>query len=411
MAFDYINEAFKKLDLLEEQMFDTSLNGINQLSDFMNDDDTDETIRVIDPEADTDEDLKQSYVGKVIINCNVCHSHVFENKDDIIIEEDGSVNVEKQCPYCGEQEGFTIVGEIAPYSEETHVEEDSDEDSSSNETDTDESDIIEDDNKEDETKTDNSDDMNESLDDASKPVSMSRATRRITPIQEDFKEVSITTEDQKLEMSSDENGKVTVTTEPIQENTSVDNETESSMTAEAGEDVIVPVSDETEEEILSNNNVSDESADETSSEDETATEETTEEEGSEETSDESVDLDISEVDEEGVDELGESYFRKVYENVSSFKTTSVSANDHTLIVEGVITFNSGSKRRTGFMFEAADMNSRGQLRFRGYNKHLSESKDAFSLVGRVDNKKLFVESLKYNYKVNDSAIRGLVRRK
>jgi hypothetical protein len=178
-------------------------------------------------------------------------------------------------------------------------------------------------------------------------------------------------------MTSDENGKVTVTTEPVE----IEN-TESEM--------IVPVSDETESDILANNNV---------------------EEPVEELDDSETDFEFGEIDEEGLDELGESYLRRVYENVESFKTTSVSANDVTLIVEGLIKFNSGAEKKTGFIFEAKDVNARGQLRFCGHNKHLTDSKDAFSLVGRIDNKKLFVESLKYNYKVNDNSVRGVIRRK
>lgn len=377
MAFDYINEAFKRLDILNEEMFDTSLNGINKLADFIEEnDDTDEVIRVIDPEATTDDELQDSYVGKVIVNCNVCHSHIFENKEDIKIEEDGSVNVETHCPYCGEQEGFVIVGEIAPYGdavEETESREDEPNDDVVPENDVSEnSDNIED------VVTESY----EPLDDRDMNVSprMSRATRRVhhEDMQEDFKEVSITTEDQHLEMTSDENGKVTVTTEPV----------ENVITTE---ETIVPVSDETETEILNNNEV-DEPLDNEPVEDE-------------------FDFDFDEIDEEGFDDLGESYLRKVYENVESFKTTSVSANEHALVVEGLITFASGTQKKTGFIFEALDANSRGQLRFSGSNKHLAESTNAYSLVGRVDNKKLFVESLKYNYKVNEQSIRGLVRRK
>lgn len=395
MAFDYINEAFKRLDLLEEQMFDTSLTGINELSDFMDNDDTKEIVRVIDPEADTDEQIQDSYVGKVIINCNVCHSHVFEDKEEIKIEEDGAVNIDMQCPYCGEQEGFTIVGEIAPYGEpEAKSEEDV---TPVDDTATEEpvAETQPEENLEEalgigaglalggaaigagmvgsklldsyDDKDEDKEDMNEN-----KPLRMSRATKRA--MQEDFKEVSITTEDQHMEMTSDENGKVTVTTEPVTEQP-------------AEEDMIVPVSDETEEEILANNDV-----EEAPVEDE-------------------FDFDFEDVDEEGLNDLGESYFRKVYENVNSFKTTSVAANSRALVVEGLITFASGAKKKTGFIFEAQDVNKRGQLRFKGSNKHLSESADAFSLVGRIDNNKLFVESLKYNYKVNEESVRGLVRRK
>lgn len=370
MAFDYINEAFKKLDLLEEQMFDTSLNGVNKLSNFMDNDDTQDIVKVIDPEAETEEDFENSYVGKVIINCNVCHSHIFENKDDIKIEEDGQVNVESVCPYCGEQEGFIIVGEIAPYNKEP------DEDST-----------VDDNTAEPLDDTNSIEEISESkqTDDINMPRPGSKATRRLTSkdsdLTEDFKEVSIKTEDQKLEMTSDENGKVTVTTEPV-ENENIESE------------MIVPVSDETESDILANNNV------------EEPTEDT-----SEEPEDSETEFDFDEIDEEGLDELGESYLHRVYENVESFKTTSVSANDTALIVEGLIKFTSGAEKKTGFIFEAKDANTRGQLRFCGYNKHLAESKDAFSLVGRIDNKKLIVESLKYNYKVNDNSVRGVIRRK
>ena len=95
----------------------------------------------------------------------------------------------------------------------------------------------------------------------------------------------------------------------------------------------------------------------------------------------------------------------------SFKTTSVGANTSAIIVEGIIKFTSGAQKKTGFIFEAKDTNAKGQVRFTGSNKHLCESSDAFTLVGKIDNKKLFVESLKYNYKVNNNTVRGIVRKK
>lgn len=367
MAFDYINEAFKRLKMLDEDVFDTSVTGINALSNYIDDAD-EETVRVIDSKASTEEELKDSYVGKVIINCNVCHSHIFEDKQNIKIEEDGSVNVEEQCPYCGESEGFAVIGEIAPFGTEAEehteetVEEQPVEDTVSEEESVEEEEIVE-----------------ESLrrDSDAENIPLSRATRR--RMQEDFKEVSIKTDDQHLEMTSDENGKVTVVTEPINNEQSVSAET------------IVPVSDETTDEIVSNN-----------------AEVIEEEEPVEE---EDFDFDFDEIDEEGFDELGESYLREVYDNVKSYRTTSIGANSNSIVVEGLIKFNSGAEKKTGFIFEACDANSRGQLRFKGYNKHFTESKDAYSLIGRVDNKKLFVESFKYNYTVNNEAVRGRVRRK
>lgn len=371
MAFDYINEAFKKLDFLDEAMFNPSSDGIRDLEAFMEKED-DTPVRVIDTEATTEEDLKDSYVGKVIINCNVCHSHIFEDKENLDITEDGAVNVEQQCPYCGEQEGFVIIGEITPFNDAAENTEDEP---------TEEGEQIDvepaSDNTESEVVIEESMSANNSL-------KMSRASARLNTLSEDFKEVSITTEDQHLEMTSDENGKVTVTTEPVD-------------SAETNEEVLSPVSAETEAEILSNNEVEEEAP--------------LEEIPAEEVADEETDIDFEEVDEEGFDELGESYLRKVYDNVESFKTTNVSANNTTMIVEGCITFNSGVKKNTGFVFEACDLNTRGQLRFKGYNKHLCENTSAYSLIGRVDNKKLFVESLKYNYSVSNTPVRGVVRRK
>ena len=117
MSLDTLNSAFKALRALEEDMFDTSLDGINKLSDAMDADLATDEVEVIDPEAFDEEELKDTYVGKIILNCNVCHSHLFANKEDITIDESGIVNGEEQCPYCGETEGFVILGQIEEYSD------------------------------------------------------------------------------------------------------------------------------------------------------------------------------------------------------------------------------------------------------------------------------------------------------
>ena len=130
MSLDYLNEAFKKLEAisLKEEAFPTSFTGINDLATFMNEDDTNDLIKVIDPEVQTEEELSDSYVGKVITECKVCHSKVFTAKEDILVEEDGSVNIDTQCPYCGEFAGFTILGEISPFNPDAAKEEDPAED-------------------------------------------------------------------------------------------------------------------------------------------------------------------------------------------------------------------------------------------------------------------------------------------
>ncbi len=123
MSLDRLNEAFKLLDALNEDMFDTSLDGINSLADAMDGDNTDDIIKVVDVDAETEEDVQDSYLGKVILNCNVCHSLRFANKDEIEIDDSGIVNGEEACPYCGESEGFTIIGQIEEFGEGEDTEE------------------------------------------------------------------------------------------------------------------------------------------------------------------------------------------------------------------------------------------------------------------------------------------------
>lgn len=535
MAFDYITEAFKRLDVLEEDIFKTSTDGISALTDFIENDD-DEVIDIIDPKATTEEEISDSYVGKVIVNCNVCHSHIFENKDDIVIDEDGAVNAEEACPYCGESEGFTIIGEIAPFEKEFSEEEEQSEDKE-NDSELTEAlgigaglalggaaigagmvgsklfdSVEEDDDVETLTEEDVDEgllgDINLNIDGSKSSVGFlggspsttneeiedeecSRATKRAMkntstnsvvegkvtmskdqlakldkavadaraqvakyPIKEtqtntgdvepDFSEVeekdlaaakraydnykkavkaapdrskdeliitenltegvnnvSVETDDSLVNVSSDENGKVTVTTEPIN--------------SEVTEETIVPVSDETTEAILDNNEV-EPTADEIEPDisiEETSDEETPDEEAPifEESLENEHDIEFDDVDEDGLNHLAESYLKNVYENVKSFKTTDISCTPTQMIVEGVINFHSGSSKKTGFVFEAHDINSRGQVRFIGTNKQLAESEKAFTLVGSVDNKKLFTESLKYQYCVNEQPVRGVVRRK
>ena len=112
---------------------------------------------------------------------------------------------------------------------------------------------------------------------------------------------------------------------------------------------------------------------------------------------EDQDVEIEEFDEESFDNLGESYLRQVYENVSGFKTSDVQSTTNKIIVEGIISFNSGKKAKTKFIFEAKDATKSGKLRFSGLNENLSKNKKAFTLTGTLISGKLISESLNYNY--------------
>lgn len=186
---------------------------------------------------------------------------------------------------------------------------------------------------------------------------------------ESLERVEVETEDQVLSMSQDDNGKVTVSSTPV-------------------ETTVVPVSDETQQDIELH-------TDEVNAEDA-------------ELNSENDALDIDDFDEQSFDELGEGYLKRVYENVDKYKTTAVKTSGKKLTVEGLITFKSGNTKNTQFIFEAKS-NKNNSLKFVGENAQISRGKKSFAISGSLNNKQLVVESFNYNYRGKDSQTGKSVR--
>lgn len=186
---------------------------------------------------------------------------------------------------------------------------------------------------------------------------------------ESLERVEVETDDQVLSMSQDNDGKVTVSSTPV-------------------ETTIVPVSDETQQDIeLHTDDVNAEDA---------------------ELNSENDDLDIDDFDEQSFDELGEGYLKRVYENVDKYKTTAVKTSGKKLTVEGLITFKSGNTKNTQFIFEAKS-NKNNSFKFVGENAQISRGKKSFAISGSLNNKQLVVESFNYNYRGKDSQTGKSVR--
>lgn len=83
-----------------------------------------EVEMVVDVEADKVEDLKDSYVGNFILQCSVCHTLVYKEPELVVSSEEDEeiVNVEEACPHCKAEEGFIIVGKVAPIKDEEQEE-------------------------------------------------------------------------------------------------------------------------------------------------------------------------------------------------------------------------------------------------------------------------------------------------
>lgn len=146
---------------------------------------------------------------------------------------------------------------------------------------------------------------------------------------------------------------------------------------EESSDVLEPVSPETKAQIESNAG----------------------EDGVEE---EEVEEEVSDIEEKNIDELGEAYLKEVYGNVASYKTVRGYVNDSTIMIEGIITFNSGKKAKTNFVFESNEKTKRGKYKLYGENVQITPRRKSFILTGDIKNGKFIAESLTYRYNAKDT---------
>ena len=159
MSANYLNEAFTQLQLLNEEEFNlTDKDSIEDIKSLV-DAPVDASIDIIDPDANSEDELSDSYVGKVVLDCSVCHSKIYKDPSEIVIDEvEELANVGEECPYCYTADGFKVLGQIAPFSDDVKPTED---ELSEEEAD----DVVEDckDDDEDDTDDDEDDDFLEAL--------------------------------------------------------------------------------------------------------------------------------------------------------------------------------------------------------------------------------------------------------
>ena len=464
---NYLSEAFKKLDILDEDVFELDKDGLTALKDF-EDSDEDDTITVVDPDAESEEDLEDSYIGKVILDCSVCHTDIYKDKEDITIdEESGLANIGEECPYCYSSDGFKVIGEVKPFVEtEFETEDDVEVEVDGEEVEKNESlrrkalkesakfYLIDfkgwGDRKDHAFAVDNDpenltsnpdkakvfDDPNEAVEFANEYLvadgekyskkylysfneslrrhkkmveSISRRNRRLKEscsinqcqkwVDYDMKKYKKISDDtmEKIKSSGysvvkDQYGDYEVIANRKDESCG---KRKSRKMKESIEDITIDTGDQEitvsakdKEEIESDDEMIAPLSDEVKTDIETG-------------SDDTVDVDVDEFSEEDFDELGESYLKKVYENVDGYKTTSAKTKGNKLYVEGLIKFNSGKQKKTSFVFESRTITKTGKAKLIGENLQISRGHKSFKLTGTINNGKFISESLNYNYRVKN----------
>lgn len=400
---NYLSEAFKKLDILDEDVFELDKDGLTALKDF-EDSDEDDMITVVDPDAESEEDLEDSYIGKVILDCSVCHTDIYKDKEDITIdEESGLANIGEECPYCYSSDGFKVIGEVKPFVEvEVDTDDDVDVEVDGEEVEKNESlrrksrkmreSILS------EARIKKSwkkiDTVDAEVLDRTRVVAPNskkygfyngeidfegtRLPKRGTKLKLDIYDIS---DDQEWRQYGDEPYYAVINkTKPVKE--SIED-----ITIDTGDQEIT-VSAKDKEEIESDDEMIAPLSDEAKADIEAS-------------SDDTVDVDVDEFSEEDFDELGESYLKKVYENVNGYKTTSAKTKGNKLYVEGLIKFNSGKQKKTSFVFESRTITKTGKAKLIGENLQISRGHKSFKLTGTINNGKFISESLNYNYRVKN----------
>lgn len=113
-----INEAFKHLSKLNEETFD--IDDFKGIDEFTKKDLKDPlSVTVIDPDAESDDQVENSYIGNVILDCCICHSKLYKDPSEVVISEtEDIVNDGEECPYCYSTYGYKVIGQVAPYEKE-----------------------------------------------------------------------------------------------------------------------------------------------------------------------------------------------------------------------------------------------------------------------------------------------------
>ena len=117
MSSDYeVKQANESLQLKESENIDLNdEKEVKKGKEILTKDKEEEVEQIVDVDADTVDKLKDSYIGNTILQCPVCRTLLYKKPDAIVKDEESELyNVGEVCPHCGSEDGYDLVGQVAP---------------------------------------------------------------------------------------------------------------------------------------------------------------------------------------------------------------------------------------------------------------------------------------------------------
>ncbi len=350
--------------LFEEAYSLTDEDSIQELEKEIDKEEEPAIEKVVDIEADSKDDLKDSYVGNVIIQCDTCHTLFYKQPDELVSEDDEElVNIGEKCPVCSSEEGYNVIGKVAPLE----------------------------DNDQEEEKDDATEDEN------------------IEEVEVETPEETVEEEEIKESLSS-EKEEILLEDKELTLDNSMDFLLKDEDEAIDGYDKVIKLVNESslenkqviidtlqhikEEELEHVNELNDikkllEFTTDTISRD--------------------VDIEINNFEESYFDNLVNKFLEETYEDINFYKTTDGNLNEDLGVLEldGIIYMKNNTKKPTKFIFESKEIDPSYRMILKGKNTTFSPNDNAFNLVCKLSRGALIAESLNYSYKVGEVLVEGL----
>jgi hypothetical protein len=111
--YEEVDSEVEKEEAEKEEVVEESCD--KKLTEATEDDVVEDEVPA-DEEAPVEEPVVEDEPRRVICECDKCGALVIKDEADIVNdEESGLVNVEDECEFCEEANGYKIVGVVAPY--------------------------------------------------------------------------------------------------------------------------------------------------------------------------------------------------------------------------------------------------------------------------------------------------------